>query len=166
MSEETKTQGIKTETTTKDIPNTTKTTSKTELLDLRAGIPRQKSQFSTQTTYFHDKQPISNPKILNVLVQFETEGKSDYTIRNIDKFLERINRKGRTRQLSNESQYRCCLTRTCIFSLFQLLPCKSTLLSSCRRGISGRLPVLCKRSRRVGNPSPSWCRIFCTLQLS
>jgi hypothetical protein len=37
MSEETKTQGIKTETTTKDIPNTTKTTSKTELLDLRAG---------------------------------------------------------------------------------------------------------------------------------
>jgi hypothetical protein len=43
MSEETKTQGIKTETTTKDIPNTTKTTSKTELLDLRAGYVQHTS---------------------------------------------------------------------------------------------------------------------------
>jgi hypothetical protein len=135
-------------------------------LTLGRVFPDKEPNSQDNLPYFPPRQPTTEPKILSVLIQLEKEGKSDYTIRNIDKFLERINRKGRTRQLSNESQYRCCLTRTCIFSLFQLLPCKSTLLSSCRRGISGRLPVLCKRSRRVGNPSPSWCRIFCTLQLS
>jgi hypothetical protein len=135
-------------------------------LTLGRVFPDKEPYSQDNPPYFQPRQPTTEPKILSVLIQLEKEGKSDYTIRNIDKFLERINRKGRTRQLSNESQYRCCLTRTCIFSLFQLLPCKSTLLSSCRRGISGRLPVLCKRSRRVGNPSPSWCRIFCTLQLS
>jgi hypothetical protein len=43
MTDETKTQGIKTETTTKDIPNSTKTASNSELLDLRAGYVQHTS---------------------------------------------------------------------------------------------------------------------------
>ena len=45
MKEE-KTQGIDTEKTTKDRTNTNKKPIDTELLDLRAGIPKQKSQLS------------------------------------------------------------------------------------------------------------------------
>ena len=53
MTEGTKTQGIKTEATTKEIPNTTKTTNKTELLDLRAGYDQHSSSLHKQR-YFCD----------------------------------------------------------------------------------------------------------------
>ena len=59
---------------------------------MRAGIPRQRTQFSTQPTYFQPRQPTTEPKILSVLIQLEKEGKSDYTIRNVDKFLQMMSK--------------------------------------------------------------------------
>ena len=49
------TQGISEETTTKDTLIATERPSKTELLDLRAGIPRQRTLFSRQPTLFPTK---------------------------------------------------------------------------------------------------------------
>ena len=64
MNEE-KTQGIDTETTTKDRHNTNKTTEETELLDLRAGYVQHTSPNFPNTTL-----------ILNVLAQMKNKGKS------------------------------------------------------------------------------------------
>jgi len=52
------------------------------------GIPKQKTQFSTRTT--QNKE--TTAKIINILIKLKNNGKSDYTIRNVDKFLNVLNR--------------------------------------------------------------------------
>jgi integrase len=61
-----------------------------------AGIPIQRTQFSTLTARFSQTTPETistcantqtTPQILNILIELKAQGKSNYTIENIDKFL-------------------------------------------------------------------------------
>ena len=57
---------------------------------------------------FQTKQSITNPKILNVLVQLETQGKSDYTKRNVENFLSLMSKNA---DLDNPSEVLLFISR-------------------------------------------------------
>ncbi len=55
----------------------------------REGIPIQRTQFSTRTTHFQTK---ATPEIISILLDLKNRGKSDYTIKNVDKLLSLLAR--------------------------------------------------------------------------
>ncbi len=65
---QTKTLGISLKTAVRDIPNKSKNRENTKICDPKAGIPKQRTQFSQRTD-----------QIVNVLILLKNSGKSDST---------------------------------------------------------------------------------------